>query len=274
MLLKRLLTAGVGIPFAIYVVNIGGMPFYLVISLLALGGIFELIGMFRRTGFSPSPAISSSLSLLIPAVAYLGNADEMGFLLAVLIVGCLVTLIVQKNTFSVPDAAVTIFITLYAGGLFSFLIFLRNISFDTIITTLGGISAGVAFTWLALLATWANDTSAYFVGTALGKHKLCPEISPGKTIEGAVGGMAGSIILFAGLGTLVQISLPHGIMLGLLTGISGILGDLAESVLKRFAGVKDSGRAFPGHGGILDRFDSILFVAPAVYFYLKFFIVG
>lgn len=274
MLLKRLLTAAVGIPFAIYVVNIGGMPFYFVISLLVLGGLFELIGMFRRTGFFPSPAVSSVLGLLIPAVAYMGNMDEMGFLLAALIIGCLAMLVIKRNKFSVPDAAVTVFITLYAGGLFSFLIFLRNISADIIITPIGGISAGAAFTWLALLATWANDTSAYFVGTALGKHKLCPEISPGKTIEGAVGGMAGSIMLFAGMGTLVQISLPHGIMLGLLTGGFGIMGDLAESVLKRFAGVKDSGRAFPGHGGILDRFDSILFVAPAVYFYLKFFITG
>lgn len=274
MLAKRVLTAAVGIPFAIYVVNYGGLLFYLVLNLLALAGLLELHAMFRRLGLTPSFALSSVISLLMLAVANFGNVDEMSFLITVLIIGVLSMLVLRKNALPVPDAAITILSTFYAGWLFTFLILLRNISTDIITTPLGQISAGAAFTWMALTATWANDTSAYFVGSALGKHKLCPEISPGKTVEGAIGGLAGSIIISMIIGMLVHVSLIHSVMLGFLTGLAAPMGDLVESTFKRYTGVKDSGNIFPGHGGVLDRFDSMLFVAPVVYYYLKFFIIN
>jgi phosphatidate cytidylyltransferase len=274
MLGKRLLTAAIGIPFAIYVVNYGGLLFYFVANLLALAGIWELLAMFRRRGFTPSFAISFISGLLMLAVANFGNFDEMSFLITALIISSLCMLILRKNSLPVPDAAITILSTLYVGWLFAFLILLRNISTDIITTPLGQISAGAAFTWMALIATWANDTSAFFIGSAIGKHKLCPEISPGKTVEGAIGGLAGSLIVSVFLGMLTHIPLIHTVILGLLMGVLGPVGDLVESSFKRYAEVKDSGNIFPGHGGVLDRFDSLLFVIPVVYYYLKFFIIN
>jgi phosphatidate cytidylyltransferase len=132
---------------------------------------------------------------------------------------------------------------------------------------------GAIFTWLAILTTWASDTFAYFIGSAFGKTKLCPDISPGKTVEGLLGGLAGSLIVAISVGLAVKLPLEHSAILGLMIGILAPLGDLIESVFKRFANVKDSGKILPGHGGVLDRFDSIFFVMPATYYYIRVFLV-
>jgi phosphatidate cytidylyltransferase len=126
--------------------------------------------------------------------------------------------------------------------------------------------------WLALVvaACWAADTAAYAVGKTLGRHKLCPSISPGKTVEGAVGGLIGAMLLTFLLGQWLGLPTGHALALGALLGVAGQLGDLAESKLKRWAGVKDSGSILPGHGGVLDRFDSLLVNAPLAYYYLRF----
>lgn len=121
--------------------------------------------------------------------------------------------------------------------------------------------------WLlaVLLGTAANDTGAYFVGSAIGRHKLAPHISPGKTWEGLAGGAAGAVIAALLLSGPLGLTWVAGALLGLLVCAAAVTGDLCESLLKRAAGVKDSGRLIPGHGGILDRLDSILFVLVAVY---------
>lgn len=116
---------------------------------------------------------------------------------------------------------------------------------------------------MALGVCWVGDTMAYFTGRAFGKHKLCPELSPGKTVEGAVGALVGTTVFCAFWGPrFLGMDLPISVFLGLLLGVAGILGDLLESVLKRWAGVKDSSNLLPGHGGILDRMDSLFLVAP------------
>jgi phosphatidate cytidylyltransferase len=150
---------------------------------------------------------------------------------------------------------------LYIGWFISYLVMLR-------------VDAGRNWLFLALLATFASDTAAYFVGKTIGKHKMAPAISPGKTWEGAIGGVVGSIFvgyLFT-LNTPLQVPLSavSGIVLGLLVSVFSQLGDLAESMLKRGTGAKDSGTLMPGHGGILDRLDSILFAGVVVYLYYMF----
>jgi phosphatidate cytidylyltransferase len=122
---------------------------------------------------------------------------------------------------------------------------------------------------LLLAIVMGADTAAFFVGSAVGRHKLAPAISPGKTVEGLFGGLAGGVIgalavRWAGLRAL---PLGHAVALGLGVAALGTAGDLAESLLKRWAGVKDSGRLFPGHGGMLDRLDSLLFAGPVLYYY-------
>jgi len=149
---------------------------------------------------------------------------------------------------------------LYVGWLLSYLVALR------------GLDGGRNWVFFALFATWASDTTAFFIGRRFGRHKLAPNISPGKTWEGSVGGIVGAIIVSILFFTPTPFHLPlvywQAIVLSILVSIFGQIGDLVESLLKRNMGVKDSGRLMPGHGGILDRLDSIIFAGIVVYYYV------
>ena len=148
----------------------------------------------------------------------------------------------------------------YIGGLLSALPLLHRTS-------------GPAWVALTIAVTFANDTGAYFVGRAFGRHKLAPTLSPGKTIEGIVGGLASGLTLtfVAGWAFMPALSLADRIAIGLVAGVVGPAGDLVESLIKRAAGVKDSGRSIPGHGGVLDRIDALLFVGAYVYLHVNLF---
>jgi phosphatidate cytidylyltransferase len=165
------------------------------------------------------------------------------------------------------DWAWTIVGALYVGWMLSYWLSLR------------GLENGSNWVYLAMLTTFANDTGAYFVGRARGKHKLAPTISPSKTWEGAIGGLTSAILASIVIATVLKlISLKLGtpfafqywqiILLGFLVSLFAQLGDLVESLLKRNTGVKESGNLLPGHGGILDRFDSLIFVGAVVYYYV------
>lgn len=139
-------------------------------------------------------------------------------------------------------------------------------------------NVGLFYFYLCLIFAWGSDTFAYFAGSFLGKHKLCPEISPKKTVEGAVGGIAGSMLLSYVLFLVYEgplgykgINLLHILICAALLAVVGMIGDLFASQLKRKCGIKDYGNLMPGHGGVLDRFDSVLLIAPCFYTYLSFF---
>ena len=136
-------------------------------------------------------------------------------------------------------------------------------------------AGSTAFAWLllALAISWLGATGAYFAGRAFGRRKLYPVISPNKTVEGAIGGLlcaAGGVLVFRAV-ALPDLSVRDAVLLGVVGCTLGIVGDLAESLLKRTFGVKDSGRIMPGHGGLLDRIDAVMFVAPFVYAYVVWF---
>jgi len=157
---------------------------------------------------------------------------------------------------------------IYVPFLFSFLVLIREL--PKVVHTdyrVGGL-------WMIfiLFCVWLSDTLAYFIGSALGKHKLCPGISPGKSLEGFFAGLAGSVLaaILSYRIFLDFVSMRDLLILSLIIGLVGQVGDLMESSFKREANLKDSSNILPGHGGILDRFDSLLFVGPPVYFYLKF----
>jgi phosphatidate cytidylyltransferase len=133
---------------------------------------------------------------------------------------------------------------------------------------------GAGLVALVVIACWATDTGAFAVGKAIGRHKLCPKISPGKTVEGAAAGLVAAVLVTASIGRWLGLPLVHGVLLGVMLGVVGQLGDLYESSLKRKAGVKDSGALLPGHGGVLDRFDSLLFNAPVAFYYLSAVVGG
>ncbi len=195
------------------------------------------------------------ISILWPSLTFstwltISTPDLM---IAVLLL-LLIYSVLRKNQFHIEHIALTLVGALYIGFGFTYMAATRN------------LPDGLMLTVLVILGIWSTDSGAYFVGKAIGKRKLWPEISPNKTIEGSLGGLLASIVvvlavnaIFGGLDTL------QAFLIAVVAGIIGQLGDLVESGLKRHFGVKDSGQLIPGHGGVLDRFDSFLLVFPVLH---------
>ncbi len=274
MLGKRILTAVIGMPIAVYVINYGEWLFAATISILTLLAWHEFYTILQNKNIRVYYSLGFVLNMVIAGCAWLGNSQELVMVMFLSTLFALVKMVTSGGKFTVTDAAFSLLGISYIGVSFAHLLLLRYTdSSQYVVTSWGQLSAGAAYLWLAFIGTWASDTFAYFVGTYFGKHKLCPTISPGKTIEGALGGLIGSMIGIVLLGTVFKLSIVHCTIMGLLVGIVAPIGDLVESAIKRFAGVKDSGRILPGHGGILDRFDSILFAVPAIYYYMHAFVL-
>ncbi|HWR43129.1 phosphatidate cytidylyltransferase [Sporomusa sp.] len=270
----RILTAVIGIPVAIYIINYGTWIFAAAVALLALSAWHEFSRMMCAKDIKVQYNIGFFGVILVLGCAWLGNAQELIMVMVLLVLLTMVKTVLSHRKFGVIEAAVTLLGTLYISLPFAHLILLRfTEQHQYIPTALGSLSTGAAYLWLAFVGTWASDTLAYFVGSVLGRHKLCPAISPGKTYEGAAGGLVGSIAGVTAMGTLCGLPITHTLILGFLVGIAAPLGDLTESALKRFTGVKDSGNVLPGHGGVLDRFDAIMFAVPVVYYYIRVFII-
>lgn len=275
MFVKRLLTACIGIPLAIYLINQGGLLYASAITIIAALAWYEYYRMLACKQI-PIPFTYGLISLLlILSCAWFGNSHE---LLAIIIFSylSLLSLTVLKGaSFSINSAAYSIMGITYIGLPFAHLLLLRLTDASLNLPSYwgGSLSSGAVYLWLAFTGTWANDTFAFFVGSKWGRNKLCPAISPGKTIEGAIGGIIGTIIVVVSFGSIYGLPLIHLLLIGSLVGIAAPLGDLTESALKRYTGVKDSGRLLPGHGGVLDRFDSIMFTVPVVYYYVRAFLL-
>jgi len=265
LLRQRVLTAVILVPVFLFVAYTGGMALVAVTALLVVAGLKEFWHLLREMGLKPAAHVGYAGGLLLVAGAYLGSGgivltgNLIGLLLAAVLAAFLLTLVFAFPRYSVVDLAGTLFGTVYIGWLLSHLILLR------------GMREGFLLLLLALVLTWATDTFAYFVGSGLGRHKLCPSLSPQKTWEGALGGVAGSVLAGVVYYALIGlVPLRHVIAISLLVSVFGEIGDLAESALKRLAGVKDTGSLIPGHGGVLDRFDSVLLTVPVLYYYLNF----
>lgn len=269
----RVLTALIGIPIVALIVWQGGLLFFAVAVLLAGLAMRELDVALRHV----SGDTSSGSLRLIGEIAYpsliaillltwsLQQKTAPGADRRLLLLGglCLLPLIslawavvcyATARRISLHSIALTL-LAIYYVGFFAFLPLLRSLP-----------QQGMALMWLTLLGVWASDIAAYYAGRAFGKVKLTP-LSPGKTREGALGGLISAIVVCVLFATATGIGLSHGIAIGILIGVAAPLGDLAESFWKRELGLKDLGNLLPGHGGILDRCDSLIFVTPLVYFY-------
>jgi len=228
-----------------------------------LVGLHEYYGLVRARQLRPMwlPGVLLAAAFFVE----IGNPGrlELGFVpLAALLV--LSAPLARRDAIeAVPSAAATVLGSIYLGAL------------GGCVAALLVIEPASEGPWrfVMLLATiMVSDTLAFFVGHAVGRRRLAPAISPGKTVEGAVGGLGGGIVGALAVCTFrfPDVAWPHAVGLGLAVAIAGMAGDLFESVLKRWAGVKDSGRLFPGHGGMLDRLDSLLFGAPVLYYYFQY----
>lgn len=275
MLGKRIITAVIGIPIAIYIINYGAWLFTAAIVFLAVVAWHEFCKMMQAKNIKVQYSFGLIGVFFALGCIGLGNSQEVAMVILLIVLLVMVKTVISHADYSMTDAAFTVMGTLYVSLPFSHLLLLRfTYQYEYIPTVFGSLSTGAAYLWLAFLGTWASDTFAYFVGSMLGRHKLCPAISPGKTLEGAAGGLAGSIVGVAVIGGLIGLPLFHSLIIGLLVGIAAPVGDLVESALKRFAGVKDSGNILPGHGGVLDRFDAIMFSVPVVYYYIRAFLLA
>lgn len=288
-MILRIVTGIIGILIAAIVIQFGGAPFTFAAMILALLGWHEYSSAFERTGIYTARIFGALLLILLLCCAWLGNVEE---LLACLVLGTLaIFLLTVLGGLSPTDACVSAAGLLYLGMPFAYLILLRffteknnlpdslesladvtAVQFGNFDVTqiLSGINfeTGCALVWVLFICTWASDTFAYFIGSLFGSSKLAPRISPNKTIEGFLGSIVGTTAAAIIVGSLVfSFPLLQMIEAGVLLSIAATLGDLVESVIKRFARIKDSGFIIPGHGGVLDRFDSIFFTAPVFYYF-------
>lgn len=264
----RILSAVVFLPLFLVVIHHGGLPYLAFVEGVVVLGSIEFYRMTRSLGARPHAIAGTLCGAGLAALFYLGRAElagglVTGFLLLVLIL----ELRRGQPAGTLLNMGATVLGVLYVAWLGSFLGLLRVLP-----QSLGlPASLGERVVIFTILLTWMNDTGAFFVGRAIGRTKLLPSVSPAKSVEGFFGGMAAALLAgWAGQTWILPgIDLGDALILAGLAAVLGPLGDLVESLFKRESGLKDSAHLIPGHGGILDRFDSLLFVAPVFYYYLR-----
>ncbi len=257
MLLKRIISGTLGVLIFILAIYWGNFPFFIFISLITILALKEF-SQITQTNSSFSLILSGMLFLV---VSYLNLIYQYDFHLEYFFI--LILLIFFYENYQKDDLknilqniSINIFAVIYIVFGLIYFIYLRNLDLQFAL-------------WIALIGTWLTDVAAFFVGKYYGKKKLAPKISPNKTIEGALGGIVTSFLFIIAITLFLDIFSGIWIIYGILLPMIAVAGDLFESAIKRAVDVKDSGDLIPGHGGILDRFDSLFFTIPFTYFYLS-----
>jgi phosphatidate cytidylyltransferase len=258
-LIKRALTAAVGIPPFVWIV-VAAPRWVFALLVVALSGIaaWELMRMFERAG---RPGYSwlgvSGAAAVTASFATPGFPGIAAIILTFVVAAALSAPVWVDAPPSVEPVTATVLAIVYVGWLLGYGLLLDS------------LQGGAHIVLFLVGTTWAGESAAYGVGSLLGRHPLAPAISPRKTVEGALGQLAVSIVAAAGLGAwlLPQWSVSTAVLAGAMLGIVGQIGDLVESVIKRSLGAKDTGSLIPGHGGVLDRLDGLLFNVPALFYY-------
>lgn len=257
---KRYLGALILSPLLIFLF-LGGFYLKYFTLLLALGGMYEFYKVIKQKNINALSYIGYILCIIYYIMLDKNMNYHMVTLLIIAFTVILLCIPVLDVKYNFIDVSTTILGFLYVGIFFSFIVLINQKIY------------GNYLVWLVFISSWLCDTTAYYVGKSLGKTKLCPKVSPKKTIEGSLGGLLGSAVACTLFGVVISkynVSIPlyHYFIIGVLCGVFCQFGDLVASSIKRYANVKDYSNLIPGHGGILDRFDSILFSSVVVYFYL------
>jgi phosphatidate cytidylyltransferase len=259
----RLITGSILSALTLFLVWSGVYQFSCLVLFFSLIGQHEYQQFAEKKGFSPSRGLGMVMTLAILGTSIFYSVTMVT---EVMLAGMILTFTIMllrphKRVSPFLDAALTTMGVVYVGWFFSYAIHLRK------------LPEGAALITLLLFGSAFTDMGGYFVGRKFGRIKLYPRVSPKKTVEGAIGGVFTAIIACVGVGLVTGIPYQHCIAAAVLIAITGSFGDLFESSLKRDVGVKDSGTAIPGHGGALDRFDSLAFAAPIFYLYAVHFML-
>ncbi len=261
--------------FTIWLVWVRQWAFSLEVVVFASIGVQEMCNLFRRKGLRPYAGLARVAGTVVVAAATFAPIALLGHILALSLLGIMICSVFRVGDPSdgrkpgFVDAAVTAMAVIYVPWLFSFALLVRRVDGVLPMRFAGHdfvLECGTAYLLLLIACITLCDVGCYAFGKAFGRTPLAPRLSPGKTIEGSLGGLLVSTGIALGFGALAGISPSLTVPYGLAIGIFAQLGDLWESMMKREAGVKDSGNAIAGHGGVLDRFDSFFFAAPVAYF--------
>lgn len=269
-LTQRILVAIFGIPLIVCCLYFGSYALLFLVLIINALSQYEFYNLAKRKDTYPVKTVGIMIGLLIPIVIFLKGPESIWWILTG---GSLIILFIElfrKKENATLNVAITILGVIYPTFFFDFVILIREIPKNADIPYRhGGI-------WLIviIMAVWICDTAAYFIGKTTGKRKLFYRISPNKTWEGAIAGFIASIVTVSIAYLLFPevLSLIHYLVIGIIVGVFSQVGDLVESFFKRDAGIKDSSAILPGHGGVLDRFDSPIFLAPIIYFYFIVFV--
>ena len=292
---KRLATAAVLVPPVIYVIAIGGLPYLFTVMAIVLLAQREFYGLIEDKGARPEVRFGLAAGAALPVVAYLGNEYHATILMTVTLLAVMVLQLRKARiTQALASISGTFFGVFYVGWLMAHAVVLRFF-YDVVagrrgfeqdpgrLTALTGLvpDSGIFFMLFTLVVVVWCDAGAYFAGHAYGRRKLAPKVSPGKTVEGAIGGILAGILGGAVAKGVFDVFWPAlsasldwlaVLLFGLALSVVGILGDLIESLLKRDAEKKDTGWLLPGMGGVLDRIDSPLLAIPVMYYMLTFYL--
>lgn len=276
-LAKRLAVAGVGVPLCALVTYIGGHTFAIGLGVVAALGFWELAAMMQAKGNRVFGGLGALAALLYPPVVLLGGFHGAALYAAALLMGfsAISVAVVPLEDRPFLTAAITTFGVIYLGGLLGFGVPLREGWFmltPDFEPTADRISRTLFF-FFPVVITWFADTAAYFGGRRFGKRPLAPRVSPNKTVAGAVFAMVGAVVMAVAYARWVlpgswDLPVVPTVAFGFTVGLLAIAGDLVESALKRECGVKDSSNLLPGHGGMLDRLDSVLWALPTAFFFM------
>ena len=283
---------------AIGSIMIGGLVFPLVLGYACMLGGNEFVAMARAKGYKPSANIVRGMIIAFFILTALPNIPELDLpadfalshLSILFTVGICISFVrlllrSEKPPATIADIASTIMGFIYVGWMPCHLVLLRDLGLPGMEAITNPLQQpGLAYLWVCFFIIFGTDVFAYYAGKNFGKRLLYPEVSPKKTVEGALGGLLSSIIIATIVVYLAdnyvfschpfQFKLIHAPLLGLVVSIAAQLGDLCESLMKRDAGMKDSGDSIPGHGGFLDRGDSLLFAGPIAYYWIKLVVLG
>jgi phosphatidate cytidylyltransferase len=267
----RVLASIVFIPCFIIITRRGGYHLVALIDIVIFIGMWEFYAMMEGKGIRPYRGIGILCGVALSWYVYFRAGVYANMFLTLALMAIMGMELTRRDTkMAVYHISTTVFGVIYVAFLASHIVLLRELPLLIDVP----YRFGSSFVFLAFVVTWSSDTGAYFIGTLFGKHPLLPRVSEKKTREGAVGG-----VIFAVLGALVAratfapyLSPGQAVLLGVLGALVGLAGDLVESMMKRDVDIKDASGTIPGHGGVLDRFDSLLFTAPLIYYILKFYI--